>query len=636
MRPIIARVFASAIAMAWMASGPALAADKADPLAPTGRWSANQDGQAALPPMGWNSWNAFNSDVDEEKVMASAQLIVDNGLREAGYRYINIDDGWWLRRRQPDGRMVIRADKFPSSAAGPNQQTSFRPLTDRLHAMGFKAGIYSDIGRNSCGQVYTPNFANQPEGTVAEREVGLYGHIDQDIALYFREWGFDYIKVDGCGIRGLGKDSDHVRKGDYRELAPLIDMNSLARTNIPAVRALYDQVAAALKRENPDGDYLFSLCLWGSSDVRSWGKQIGNVSRTSDDITAHWSRMLTNLDTSASRALYAHPHTWNDPDMLFVGSGEFDANHMTEARSHFAMWAMMNAPLLIGFDLRKANAEQLALLGNRAIIALNQDAGANQAVPAYLSDDVQIFVKSLANGDKAVAILNRTAAPVQPVLTADHLKLRGTVAMTDLWTGAKSSFSGETKLTLAPHQTLIYRVTGAHRLAEGHYLSEAPSDVNPAEDGVATPEGDPTIHHELSPWGGSKGPGDFPQYAGWGGAQADRTPFGRLLRLSGKVYDTGIGVLANSRLEVRNRGRASFNATVGIDDSATARGRRVVFEVYGDGKLLTRSRAVALNEAPVAVEADVRGRKLIELVARADSAPDAALPVAWADARLTG
>lgn len=630
-------LWTAAATLAWVALPVTASAapDKADPLAPTGRWSANREGQAALPPMGWNSWNAFNSDVDEDKVMASARLIVDKGLREAGYRYINIDDGWWLRRRQPDGRMVIRADKFPSAAAGANQQTSFRPLTDRLHAMGFKAGIYSDIGRNSCGQVYTPNFANQPEGTIAEREVGLYGHIDQDIALYFRDWGFDYIKVDGCGIRGLGKDSEHVRKGDYRELPPLIDMNSLARTDIPAVRSLYEQVATALRRENPDGDYLFSLCLWGSSDVRSWGKQIGNVSRTSDDITAHWSRMLTNLDTSATRALYAHPHTWNDPDMLFVGSGEFDANHMTEARSHFAMWAMMNAPLLIGFDLRKANAEQIALLGNRAIIALNQDAGGNQAVPAYLSDDVQIFVKSLANGDKAVAILNRTAAPVQPVLTTDHLKLRGEVELTDLWTGAKSRFLGETKLALAPHQTLIYRVTGAHRLANGHYLSEAPSDVNPAEDGIATPEGDPTIHHELSPWGGSKGPGDFPQYGGWGGAQADRTPFGRPLRLMGKVYDTGIGVLANSRLEVRNRGQSRFAATVGIDDSATARGRRVVFEVYGDGKLLARSRPVSLNEAPAAIQADVRGRQIVELVARSDSAPDAPLPVVWGDARLT-
>jgi len=638
MRPVMRAALGNAVALIALAISavPASAQAGVDPLAPTGRWSANQDGQAALPPMGWNSWNAFNSDVDEEKVMASARLIREKGLAEAGYRYINIDDGWWLRRRQPDGRMVIRADKFPSAAAGPDQRTSFRPLTDRLHAMGFKAGIYSDIGRNSCGQVYTPNFANQPEGTVAEREVGLYDHIDQDIALYFREWGFDYIKVDGCGIRGLGKDSEHVRKGDYRELTPLIDMNSLARTDIPAVRALYDRVAAALRRENPDGDYIFSLCLWGSSDVRSWGKQIGNVSRTSDDITAHWSRMLTNFDTSASRALYAHPHGWNDPDMLFVGSGDFDANHMTEARSHFALWAMMNAPLLIGFDLRKANAEQIALLGNRAIIALNQDPAGHQAVPAYLSDDVQIFVKSLANGDKAVAILNRTASPVQPVLTADHLKLRSDrpVAMTDLWTGRKSSFSGETKLTVAPHQTLIYRVTGAHRLAKGHYLSDAPGDVNPAEDGIRTPEGDPTIHHELSPWGGSKGPGDYPQYAGWGGAQADRTPFGRPLRLAGKGYDTGLGVLANSRLEVRNRGQARFAATVGIDDSATARGRSVVFEVYGDGRLLARSRPMTLNQAPAPIEADVRGRTLIELVARADSAPEAALPVVWGEARL--
>ena len=609
---------------------------KPDPLAPTGRWTANQDGQAALPPMGWNSWNAFNSDVDEEKVMASARLIVDKGLAAAGYRYINIDDGWWLRRRQPDGRLVIRADKFPSAAAGPNQQTSFRPLTDRLHAMGFKAGIYSDIGRNSCGQVYTPNFANQPEGTIAEREVGLYGHIDQDIALYFREWGFDYIKVDGCGIRGLGRDSEHVRKGDYRELAPLIDMNSLARTDIPAVRALYDHVAMALKRENPDGEEIFSICLWGSAEVRSWAKQLGNVSRTSDDITAHWSRMLTNFDTSATRALYAHPHSWNDPDMLFIGSGDFDANHMTEARSHFALWAMMNAPLLIGFDLRKANAEQLALLGNRAIIALNQDPAGHQAVPAYLSHDVQIFVKTLANGDKAVAIFNRTAAPVQPVLTADHLKMLGNqpVAMTDLWTGQKTSFTGETKLTVAPHQTLIYRVKGKRRLATGHYLSETPGDVNPAADGVVTPEGDPTIHHELSPWGGSKGPGDYPQYGGWGGAQADRTPFGRPLRIAGKVYDTGLGVLANSRLEVRNPGQSRFVATVGINDSTTARTQRVVFEVYGDGRLLTRSQPMALNHPPAMIEADVRGRKLIELVARADSAPDAALPVTWGDARL--
>lgn len=192
----------------------------ADTLAPTGQWSAYSHGAAKLPPMGWNSWNAFNSDINEEKLMASAKIIVDSGLAAKGYRYLNLDDGWWLKRHQPDGRMVIRAANFPS-AAMPDGTTSFRPLTDRLHAMGLKAGIYSDIGRNSCGQVFTSTFPNQPVGSVAEREVGLHGHIEQDIALYFKDWGFDLIKVDACGIRALPANSPLVKSGQYRAFDPL-------------------------------------------------------------------------------------------------------------------------------------------------------------------------------------------------------------------------------------------------------------------------------------------------------------------------------------------------------------------------------------------------------------------------------
>ena len=379
----------------------------ADDLAPRGVWTAYSEGKAATPPMGWNSWNAFYHDVDEAKVLASAQVLLDSGLAQAGYRSINIDDGWWLNRDAASGRMVIRSDKFPSAAL-PDGTTSFRPLTDQLHAMGLRAGIYSDIGRNSCGQTFGHGNPNNPQGTREEREVGLHGHVDQDIALYFGEWGFDYIKVDGCGIRGMGEDNPRVQDGTYRAFAPLIDFDSIARTDIAAVQALFGQVGEALARHNPDGDFVYSLCIWGAADVRSWFASYGNLSRSSEDIAPGWGRLLHNFDSAARRALYAQPGNWNDPDMLFIGTGDFDSAHMTEARSHMALWAMLSAPLIIGYDLRQASPEQLALLGNEDLIAINQDPAGNQAVLAYDTDEVQILAKTLDDRSKAVALFNRT------------------------------------------------------------------------------------------------------------------------------------------------------------------------------------------------------------------------------------
>jgi hypothetical protein len=479
-------------------------------------------------------------------------------------------------------------------------------------------------------------MSNQPQGTVAEREVGLYDHIDQDIALYFAEWGFDYIKVDGCGIRAFGADAQRVRNGTYRELAPLIDMHSVARTNIPAVQRLFTEVADALARHNPDGDYTFSVCLWGAANVRAWGKDIGNLSRTSDDISASWTRLLTNFDTTVTRALYAQPGGWNDPDMLFIGSGDFDANHMTEARSHFGLWAITNAPLLIGFDLRQATPEQIALLGNRDIIALNQDPAGHQAVPAYLSEDVQVLVKTLANGDKGVAIFNRGLAPIEAILTAAHLKMdpNEPIAVTDLWTGERFAFEGERAFTVTPRQTLMFRATGVRATPNGVYLSEIPGDINVAVDGVVTPTADPTIHRSVIPWTRTRGPGEIPSYAGWGGAQADRSPFSEPLRVAGRIYETGIGILANSRLEVRNRGFRRFSASIGIDDNASLRDRPVTFALYGDGRLLAQSRPVRAHEGPTNIDADIGGVAILELVTRAAGEPGHRLPVVWGEARL--
>lgn len=626
-----ALLFAAGAGAAWAQD----ATQAPDPLAPTARWDVYTDGKAALPPMGWNSWNAFGSGIDEEKLLASARVIRESGLQAKGYRYVDLDDGWWLKRSQPDGRIVIRTASFPS-AAMPDGSTSFRPLTDRLHAMGFKAGIYSDIGRNSCAQLYSTDGLNQPEGTVAEREVGLYGHIDQDIALYFADWGFDLIKVDACGIRGITPESSWVKSGRFRAMAPLVDSESLGRTNVPAVRHLYEEVGRALEKYNPDNDFVFSICLWGAADVRAWAKDVGNMSRTSDDIAPTWGRMLHSFDSAVRRPLYAHPGSWNDPDMLYIGAGDFDADHLVAAKSHFALWSMLSAPLLIGFDMRRATPELLDIFGNAAIIAVDQDPAGNQAVLAFDSDDLQILVKTLADGNKAVAIFNRTSAPLDASLTAEQLKFspEARIELTDLWTGERTEFQGEKSLELAPRETLIFTASGIRRLANGIYLSEVPGSVNPAVDGVVVPQPEPLIYRPIF-WAGTHGTGEHPRYGGWGGAQADQTPYGETIAIAGRHFDTGIGILADSRLEVRNAGFDRFSALVGVDDSARDRGQPVTFLVFGDGKLLAKSRPVRFGEVPTALSADVHGVKLIELVAKTPRPRRFPDPVAWADAALT-
>ena len=629
-------MFTSAIALA-LSAAPTMA-QTVDPIAPTGRWTFPERKQARTPPMGWSSWNAFRTEVDEDKVIGAANKLVDSGLARLGYVYVNVDDGWWLKRRTSDGRMQIRTRIFPS-AVGKGGNTTFRPFTDRLHAMGLKAGIYTDVGRNACSQAYDLHSPNLPEGTTAEREVGLFGHVDQDIGLYFRDWGFDYIKVDACGINVYAPGSAVVRENNYRPMVPLIDQASINRTDVAAVRTLYDGVAKALDRSNPDGDYIFSLCAWGSADVRSWGNQVGNLWRTSGDITASWTRMVHNFDSASTRALYAKPGAWNDPDMLFIGHGDFDEKHLTEARSHFALWAIINAPLLIGYDLRSAPQSLLDIWGNADIVAVNQDKAGHQGVIAYDSDDVQIIVKTLSGGRKAVAVFNRGLAPAEVNLTAAQLKLSDTapIALRNLWDKSSlAPFKGETSFRLAPRETLIFEARGERRLADGVYLSEIPGDINVAADGITTPEPDPLVHRMIGQWSGTRDTGERPIYAGWGGAQADATPYGQALQIAGRRFDTGIGILAQSRLEIRNRDvHKRFEALVGVDNSTRNLKDKVRFRVYGDGHLLAESAPAGFGDTAQPLTADLRGAKLIEIVvAREGTASDLPVVATWAEAAL--
>jgi hypothetical protein len=612
------------------------AAQPVDPLAPAGHWTGATAGRAATPPMGWNSWNAFRTDVDEAKVMGTAKVLVDSGLRDLGYRYVNIDDGWWLKRRSSDGRMQVRTSIFPSAKVGGSEGSSFRPFTDKLHGMGLKAGIYTDIGGNSCSQAYDLHSPNLPEGTTAERQIGLRDHVQQDIKLYFADWGFDYIKVDACGINVYGADSPVVKQYKYNVYPPLIDQASINRTNIPAVRTLYQQVADALAASNPDGDYVYSICAWGAADVRSWGKDVGNLWRTSGDITPQWSRMLHTFDSASTRALYAGPGHWNDPDMLFIGHGDFDVHHLTEARTHFSLWAMIDAPLIIGYDLRNAPPQLMDIWSNKDIVRLNQDSGGHQAVLAYDSDDVQIFVKTLSDsGTKGVLLFNRGLAPAEVTLTPAQLKMVGDVALTDLWSKKTMTLAGGAlKFTLQPRESRVFEARGKRQLADGMYLSEIPGAINIARDGVTVPVPDPVIHRMANPWGATTNGGERPSYGGWGGARADATPYDQALTVDGKVFTTGVGILANSRMEVKAAGFKRFEAKVGVDDSTRNLKDTVVFQVFGDGHLLAHTTA-AYGQAAQALSADLANVKLVELVVRNDvRSSDLPLVVTWGDAAL--
>jgi len=614
-----------------------LSAAHADELAPTGTWSGYQGGATATPPMGWSSWNTFATNISEDNVLGVAKALVQTGLADKGYRYVNLDDGWWQKRRASDGRMQIRVANFPSAAVGGAEETSFKPFTDKLHAMGLKAGIYSDLGHNSCSQAWPSPDGWLPQGTVEEREIGLYGHTDQDIELYMHDWGFDYLKVDGCGIRDYAADRDSVKSGQYHKLDPLIFGWQLGRADIAGVRKLYTDVSDALKRARPNNDYVFSICVWGAADVRSWAKNVGNLSRTSDDLGPNWMRMLSNYDSAVTRPLYAHPGSWNDPDMLYLGYGEFDENHLTEARSHFALWAMMSAPLILGNDVRSMPKALLDIVSNQDIIAVDQDPAGNQAVLAYDANNVQILVKTLASGKKAVAIFNRGFGPADVDLTAQHLKFAddGEIVLIDLWSKEQTRFKKETKFTVAPRQTLIFTAEGPRRLKNGLYLSEIPGRVNPAVDGVKVPQPDPTLFRYQT-WGSTRGNGAHPQYGGWGGAQADFTPFGQSLSIGGLPFDTGLGLLANSRVEVRNNGARTFSAEVGVDDSTLDKTQPTTFAVYGDGKLLAKSAPKMVGDKAETIAVKVKGVKIIELVA-ANAALANAQPtvVTWANAALT-
>jgi alpha-galactosidase len=336
---------------------------------------------AATPPMGWNSWNHFRNKVDDATIRAQAEAMVSSGMRDAGYIYVNIDDTWQGER---DSTGIIHANsKFPD----------MKVLADFVHSKGLKIGIYSSPGPKTCAKFE-----------------GSYGHELQDAQTY-AAWGIDYLKYDLCGMRDQMKAAGSPEEAHKMMVDAYIKMrDALRSTGRPIV---------------------YSLCQYGNDAVWEWGTSVGgNLWRTTGDINDHYARMETIGFSQAGLARFAAPGHWNDPDMLEVGNGGMNTD---EYRTHMSLWAILAAPLLAGNDLSSMTPETVALLTNKDVIAVDQDRAGKQGDRVSAVGPIEIWVRSLADGSKAVSIFNRHPGPMSATVDFKQLGFDHTVKARDLW-----------------------------------------------------------------------------------------------------------------------------------------------------------------------------------------------------------
>jgi hypothetical protein len=386
------------------------------------------------------------------------------------------------------------------------------------------------------------------------------------------------------------------------------------------VETQYARVGRLLADLNPDNGYVLAICPWGEAGVRDWGGRHGHLWRTSPDIEPTWDSMLVNLDSTLGRELYAGPGRWNDPDMLAVGLGEFDAKHLTNARSHFSLWAILSAPLLMGFDLTRAPASLIELLSNPEVIAINQDPAGNQASVVSSQGQVQVLVKPLAAaGERAVLLFNRGDMAATAQVTPAQLKLTGDepYRVRDVWERRDlAAQRGLLQVRLAPHEAAMFKASGTSAAGDATLLTEMTGRVHVAADGAPD---------EASR---QRTPGLTPR--------ADLSPSGAPLNVAGRPFAYGVGALANSRLEVRlGKTFKQFSTWVGLQDGAGA-DHRVGFRIYGDGRLLQDTTTRASLEQAMLITASVEGVETLELVAIDQPEAISALPpaIVWGDAQL--
>ncbi|MER5686017.1 NPCBM/NEW2 domain-containing protein [Streptomyces sp. NPDC002205] len=390
------------------ATAPAVA-DSPAPATATAAAPQSGNGLALTPPMGFNNWNSTHcrAEFNESMVKGIADIFVEKGLKDAGYQYVNLDDCWAKPQRNADGKLEADPVRFPNG---------IEAVADYVHSKGLKLGIYTSAGTKTCDSVGLP---------------GALGHEYSD-AQQFADWGVDYLKYDNCNNQGVDAKLRYTTMRD-----------ALEATGRPIV---------------------YSICEWGENKPWEWAADVGNLWRTTGDISDSWGSMLSIMKQNLPLAPAAGPGHWNDPDMLEVGNGGMTD---TEYRTHFSMWSVMAAPLLIGSDLRKATPETFEILSNREVIAVDQDPLGKQGTVLSSTDGRWVVAKEMKDGSRVVALFNESGSAQRISTTAEAAGLPQAAAYTmrDLWEHATYNTAGTVSATVPAHGTVLLRVAADRKWA---------------------------------------------------------------------------------------------------------------------------------------------------------------------------
>ncbi len=377
------------------------------------------------PVMGWSSWNTYRININEELIKRQADAMVERGLKAAGYRYVNVDDGFF-GGRDGSGRLHTHPERFPNG---------LKVVADYIHSRGLKAGIYSDAGSNTCGSIWD----GDPNGI----DVGLYGHEAQDADLFFNEWGFDFIKIDYCGA---GQELALEERKRYTEIRRAVD------SVCPRKIAL-------------------NICRWAFPGT--WAKGLADSWRISRDITPSWESVKHIVGKNLYLSAYAGGGHYNDMDMLEIGRGL----KPEEEEVHFGLWCIMSSPLLIGCDLTTVPEASLTLLKNEELIALNQDPLGLQAYVAWHEGEGYALVKDIERKRgkmRAVALYNPSDTLCRFSVPLSCLELEGRTGVRDLIRRrTEKSIRDTLSCVLPPHSVRIFRLEAEKRLeGPGRYEAE--------------------------------------------------------------------------------------------------------------------------------------------------------------------